>query len=385
MKIAIASLGDPRSVKTWSGIPAHIVPALEKRGHEVISINLKTPPEPWYFDWLRRLYYRLQKKWFMSSVEKVILKAIGQQFDKEVANIKPDCVLAIHGDFLAYTTFIQPSVLVHDTTFASLLNYYNGFTGLTKRSINAGNTMYQRALDRVDAAVFSADWASQSALIDYGIQSSKVFTVPLGANLEQAPDAEKVNIWIADRVRNEVCNLLFLGVDWIRKGGPDILHMIKYLNGKGIKTVLNVVGVTPEIPEDYKAYVNVIGFLRKSVPKESVQLSNLLETSSALILPSIAECYGCVFCEANAYGLPALGRNTGGIPEIIKEGVNGLMLGSHESPEAFANRWSDIWLNKESYKEMANQSRIEYDNRLNYDVFAHTLEQIMSKVIDDRK
>ena len=381
MKIAIASLGDPHAVKTWSGIPAHIIPALENRGHEVIGISLNKPTEPWYYNWLRRIYFRVQGKWFLSSVEKSVLQAIGRQFDEEVARIRPDVVLVIHGDFLAYTTFKQPAILIHDTTFASLLGYYSDFSNLTGRSIKAGNDMYQRALDRVDAAVFSADWASQSALKDYNTPPSKVHTIPLGANLKQPPAAQLVNEWVAGRTQTDVCNLLFLGVSWKRKGGPDVLRFVAHLNSKGIKCMLNVVGVNPEIPEEHKAYVNVIGFLKKSIPTEAARLEELLKTSSALILPSIAECYGCVFCEANAYGLPALGRNTGGIPEIIKEGVNGFMLGENESPEAFADRWAAVWLNKEAYTHMANQSRREYEIRLNYDVFAQQLEQLIIKLI----
>jgi glycosyltransferase involved in cell wall biosynthesis len=347
----------------------------------VVGIKLNKPAEPWYYNWLRRIYSRLQGKWFLSSVEKPVLQAIGRQFDSEVASIKPDVVLVIHGDFLAYTTFKQPSILIHDTTFASLLGYYSGFSNLAARSVSAGNDMYQRALNNVTAAVFSADWATQSAQNDYETDPNKLYTIPLGANLKQPPATALVNQWIDDRAKSDTCNLLFLGVDWKRKGGPDILRFIAHLNSKGIKCMLNVVGVTPAIPAEHKAYVNVIGFLKKSIPAEAAQLEKLLETSSALILPSIAECYGCVFCEANAYGLPALGRDTGGIPEIIKEGINGFMLGLNETPEAFADRWADVWLNKESYNRMAIQSRNEYETRLNYDTFAQKLEELIIKLI----
>ncbi len=381
MKIAIASLGDPRAVKTWSGIPAHIIPALENRGHQVTGITLNKPAEPWYYNWLRRIYSRFQGKWFLSGVEKPVLQAIGRQFDAEVALIQPDVVLVIHGDFLAYTTFKQPAVLIHDTTFASLLGYYSDFSNLTGRSIKAGNDMYQRALNRVDAAVFSADWASQSALNDYNAPPSKIHTLPLGANLKQTPSLPEVEQWIINRTDDDVCRLLFLGISWQRKGGPDVLRFVARLNSKGIKCMLTVVGVTPQIPAEHQAYVNVIGFLKKSIPAEAVRLEELLQTSSALILPSVAECYGCVFCEANAYGLPALGRNTGGIPEIIKEGVNGFMLGENETPEAFADRWAEVWLSKDAYMDMARQSRREYDTRLNYGVFAEKLEQIIINLI----
>jgi glycosyltransferase involved in cell wall biosynthesis len=381
MKIAIAALGDPRSVKTWSGTPVHIIAALEKRGHELVSIILKKPTEPWYYNWLRRIYYRLQKKWFLSGVEKPILQAIGRQLDAEVARVQPDVVLVIHGDFLAYSTFKQPSVLIHDTTFASLVGYYADFSNLTSRSIKAGNEMYQLALNNTTAAVFSADWATQSALNDYTTAASKVHTIPLGANLLNPPVAADARQWIANRAQSDVCELLFLGVVWERKGGPDTLKFVAHLNKMGVKCKLTVVGCSPQIADEHKEYVNVVGFLRKSIPAEAEQLQNMLQTSSVLILPSVAECYGCVYCEANAYGMPSLGRYTGGITEIIKEGVNGLMLQPNETPEAFAERWASVWSNKDSYIKLSESSLNEFETRLNYDVFAGRLEGVIKSIL----
>jgi glycosyltransferase involved in cell wall biosynthesis len=376
MKIAIASIGDPCSVKTWSGIPFHIVEVLQKRGHEVHGIEIKKPSEPWYYQWLRRYYHHVKGKWFLAAVEERRMQQMAQQFDEDVAAIKPDVVLAIHGDILAYTTFKEPAVIIHDTTFASLLGYYPDFSNLTARSIKAGNKMYQDALDRAAAAVFSASWASDSALTDYHTPASKVYTIPLGANLKQEPSAAEVRQWIASR-KHETCHFLFLGIDWRRKGGPDTLKFVAALNKQGIASHLTIVGCNPDIPAEYQSFVTLAGFLRKDVPEEAQKLEALLKTSHALILPSLAECYGCVYCEANAYGLPALGRDTGGIPEIIKDGLNGLLLGQNESAEAFARRWATIWKDENAYVAMSQQARTQYEERLNYDVFAAKLEAVI--------
>ena len=94
-KIAVASYDDPRSVSTWSGIPAHIIAELEKQDFEVISIALEKPIEPWYYNWLRRLHWRVSKKWFLSSVDKRFLEDIGRQMDRHVEQNNPDIVLAI--------------------------------------------------------------------------------------------------------------------------------------------------------------------------------------------------------------------------------------------------------------------------------------------------
>lgn len=377
MRIAIASLGDPRSLKTWSGIPVNIVASLKKRGHDIIPIQLKPPPEPWYYDWKRRLNYRFNKKWFLADVQKYHLLQIGKQLDQQVEAIQPDVVIVIHGDFLAYSSFSQPACFIHDTTFEGLIDYYADFTNLTKKSIHLGNQMYKLSLDKAKAAIFSSSWASNSAVSYYGTDRSKVFTVPLGANLSSVPSDEQILKLIASRIDDEVCRFVFLGVDWIRKGGPDALRFVSELNRLGLKSTLMIAGCKPDIPDNLLGQVELYGFLRKNIPAQKAILESLLEKASALILLSNAECYGCVYCEANAYGLPAIGRDTGGVPEIIIDGRNGLLLKNNETPEALARRWKDFWVDKDSYYKLSLDARQQFIERLNYDIFSERLESII--------
>ncbi|WP_162343322.1 glycosyltransferase family 4 protein [Cyclobacterium salsum] len=383
MKIAIASKGDPFDMKTWSGIPAHICDYLRGGGHTVYNIDLKYPKEPWHYNWYRRYYHRLFKKWFLSDVEPYILKRIAKQLDDKVAEFSPDVVIVIHGDFLAYSSFKQPSIIIHDATFASLLNYYPAFTGLTKRSVKAGNLMYQRALNRADAAIYSSDWASRSAIKDYKIGAHKVTTIPFGANIIEIPNSKTVRNWINKRADQGSCNFLFLGVDWERKGGPDGLKFVVELNRIGVKAKLFVAGCSPKIDPQDERFVVKLGFLRKDVKEEAEKLEQLLINSHALLLPSHAECYGCVYCEANAYALPALGRETGGVSEIIKDGVNGLLMNFDESPECFAGRWTKVWEDRSRYVKLSLNSRIEFDERLNYQEFQRKLERILLDITHD--
>lgn len=385
MKIAIASLGDPRSVSTWSGIPSNIVSALERKGHDMKAIALEAPLEPWYFNWLRRFHHRIEHKWFLGSVEAQWLRTISQQLDKQVNDIEPDVVLVVHGDWLAYATFPYPACIIHDTTFAAIVNYYPTFTNLTARSLRMGHQMYQRALDKSAAAVFSARWASASAVRQYGVPESKVFTIPFGANIDRVPAAEDVTRWIDSRAGREVCNLVFIGTQWDRKGGPDALRVVVALNKIGIKSTLTVVGCSPEIPVALKHLVHVVGYLQKEQQADHACFITVLRESHALLVPSQAECYGCVYCEANAYGLPALGRDTGGVSEIIRDGVNGLLLQNDESPEAFAERWAVIWSDRNAYKRMSHNSYCEFTGRLNYDVFVSRLEDVLKSSIQNNR
>jgi glycosyltransferase involved in cell wall biosynthesis len=384
MKIAIASLGDPSSVATWSGIPSTILSSLRDRGHEVFSIALKKPREPWYFNWRRRIHGRLEGKWFLVSVERSWLQPISRQLDDAVREIDPEVVLVIHADWLAYSTFDCPACIIHDTTFDSIVDYYPTFSNLSKRSLRNGHEMYQRALDKCVAAIYPAEWATQSAITRYRLPATKAFTVPFGANINRPPEPGDVDRWIDQRLESETCHFVFIGTQWKRKGGPQVLEFVSELNRLGIDSHVSIVGCHGEVPAHLVRYVTQVGYLRKDNPEHLTRLTELFSRSHALIVLSEAECYGCVYCEANAYGLPALGRDTGGVSEIIRDGVNGLLLKRDESIQSLAARWAQIWRNRSFYKEVAHNSYREFRERLNYTVFSNKLGNILTALVESK-
>ncbi|NJE07945.1 glycosyltransferase family 4 protein [Thermococcus sp. M39] len=59
-------------------------------------------------------------------------------------------------------------------------------------------------------------------------------------------------------------------------------------------------------------------------------IENILSKTKILILPSKREGFGLVIIEANALGVPVIGRKVGGIPELIVEGKNGVTFKNFE-------------------------------------------------------
>lgn len=60
-------------------------------------------------------------------------------------------------------------------------------------------------------------------------------------------------------------------------------------------------------------------------------VAELISVSSVVVLPSLAESFGFVVLEAMSLGTPVVAAATGGIPELITDGVNGLLVPQSDS------------------------------------------------------
>jgi glycosyltransferase involved in cell wall biosynthesis len=174
---------------------------------------------------------------------------------------------------------------------------------------------------------------------------------------------------------------LFLGVDWERKGGDIALQVAEQLNDLGLDTELTVVGCEPIVEGSLPKFVKSLGFISKSTIAGKERLDRLIAESHFLILPSRAECYGVVFCEANSFGVPCISRKVGGIPTIIKPNVNGNLFDLNANISEYCNYIYRLFTNYSDYKNLALSAFHEYESRLNWGVAGQKVKQFLTEII----
>src|SRR5204862_2194102 len=103
-----------------------------------------------------------------------------------------------------------------DTTFELMVDYYSIFSGLSKQNIKQGNEIEQNSISKAARIIYSSTWARNSAVESYSADPAKISVIDFGANLLYEPSLAQIEARI---VEPEAWNLLFLGVDWLRKGG----------------------------------------------------------------------------------------------------------------------------------------------------------------------
>jgi glycosyltransferase involved in cell wall biosynthesis len=278
---------------------------------------------------------------------------------------------------IAYLETALPIIFWTDATFSSMVGYYPGWSDLCNASIREGNWMEQAAISRASAAVYSSSWAANSAVNDYAADPMKVKVLAFGANLANEPNELHVAESIEKRPRHQ-CRLLFLGVDWRRKGGDRALEIAVRLTEMGLPTRLAVVGPPArEVPDS--ELIDYFGFIDKSTTSGEAAIVRLLSQSHFLCLPSHAECSPIVFCEASACGVPSIATRTGGIESVVTSGTNGYIFDEPFSIQLAAHAIAACMAEYDDlYVPLAVASRREYRSRLNWAMSAKSLLQILS-------
>jgi len=326
----------------------------------------------------RSLYKRLSTKAYYEWAALALQKYYAQQINLKLLNATSDLVICPDISTIAYVECQQPIILWTTNTYGACIDFYDDFSNLCRETINDLITLDRLALNKAKMAIFPSTWAAEAAINSYQIDPGKVEIVPYGANIECDRTIDDIQNLVEART-TERCKLLFIGVSWYRKGGDIALKVAKKLKQLGVNVELTIVGCQPITDEPLPDYVINIGFIKKSDPQGSDRLNRLIADSHFLILPSRAETYGNVLCEANSFGVPCISTQVGGIPSIIKDNVNGRMFALDADIKDYCDYIANLFTNYSEYKQLAYSAFSEYTSRLNWSAAGRSMRALLTE------
>jgi len=384
MKLAYVTTYDARNLKCsniWSGTGYYIAESLKNQALPLEYIGpLADDVALQSIRKIKRHYYTLiHRKNYQKDADRLTLKSYAKQVANKLKSIKSDVVFSATVNPIAYLECQQPIMFWADGTFANVQNFYPLYSNLPSEVVEDWHQMEKLALQKCKLAIYSSDWAAKSAIYDYGADPAKVKVVPFGANIDSTLSFETVKEAIESRPNN-MCKLLFMSVDWFRKGGDVAYKVAEKLNQSGLKTELTVVGCQPAIAGNLPDFVKPLGFISKSTSEGKKQIQKLFLESHFLILPTLADCTPIVLCEANSLGVPCLSTTVGGIPTIIHNDVNGRLFDKDAALGEYCNYITNIFTNYSFYKNLACSSFNEYQSRLNWSVAGRTVKNLVNRI-----
>jgi glycosyltransferase involved in cell wall biosynthesis len=204
----------------------------------------------------------------------------------------------------------RPAILSTDGTPANkgAMREWYGLEKESRLGARLKRLAYRRAFRAAAGFVAWSQWAKASLVEDYGCPEGDVAVIPPGIDLQQFQPATK---------NGALPRILFVGGDFARKGGDLLLSVFeKRLRGRAELDLVTSAAVR-EVPG-----VRV----HRGVSANSPQLHSLSAAAAVFALPTRADCLPLVCMEALAAGLPLVATRVGGIPDLVREGQNGLLV-----------------------------------------------------------
>jgi starch synthase len=180
------------------------------------------------------------------------------------------------------------------------------------------------AVDRI----FTLSERVRRAFIErFAVPAERVEAVFAGANFAIGQEPEVP----ADRGPFEPV-ILFAGRAFERKGGSLLLEAFRMVRERIPAARLVVMG-PDELPGGAPPPegVELLGFVNKATPEGRAAFESAYARARVFCLPTRFEAFGIVYLEAMHYELPCVGPRQWAVPEIIEDGVTGLL---HEPEDA---------------------------------------------------
>jgi glycosyltransferase involved in cell wall biosynthesis len=204
---------------------------------------------------------------------------------------------------------------------------------VTEHIVGHSHSDGQRALKRAELGRADAVTAVCGAVVeqlvrDYGVSRDRVRVVPNGADLpDAAAEAEPARAW-RERFGASLVRPLWAVVGRLeeQKGHAVLLEALARVRARGLEFTLAVAGEGSR-RADLEAQAARLGLEGRVAFLGALDDAGpLLAAADAVVLPSLWEGLPLVLLEAMVRDRPVVASAVGGVPEVIDDGENGVLV-----------------------------------------------------------
>lgn len=303
---------------------------------------------------------------------KLALKSISGM-KKIVKEKRPDIVyIPVASNFLPYlrdglmiitaSAFSNAKIVIH----LHEGNYFNEV--FYKNSLLPVKWFIRYSLSKVNTAIVFSDNLKDN----FKGKVKNITSFMNGMDLIPADPLKKIHKDSDDKFVISFCSNHFES-----KGILDILNSVKIVLHEFPKTEFHFAGAWPD--EEGTTRIKAENIIRNNSIENNVKFhgvisgkakENFFENTDILLLPTYYPHEGCplVIIEAFAKGIPVISSNkTGAIPEMIEDGVTGLLV-DNKNPEQIADAVVKLIKDKDLRQRISNAGINSFQNRFTADI-----------------
>jgi alpha-maltose-1-phosphate synthase len=235
----------------------------------------------------------------------------------------------------------------------------------------------------------------------YGVPRDRIQVIPNGIDTAEYRPRFAPAVLKKHGINPDQPFVLFVGRITRQKGILHLVRAIRHLSGD-IQVVLCAGAPdTPEIEKEMKRLVeearrdseHPVIWIPKMLPREDV--ITLYSHASVFVCPSVYEPFGIINLEAMACETPVVASEVGGIPEVVVDGENGILVPLEargetdfepKDPERFARDLAEginrLLTDPDGLRVMAEKARARVEEHFSWHAIAMRTLEYYSAVIE---
>ncbi|HEX8264218.1 MAG TPA: glycosyltransferase family 4 protein [Pyrinomonadaceae bacterium] len=179
-----------------------------------------------------------------------------------------------------------------------------------------------------------------------------------------------------DEPGGDAVRLLFVGAVGKLKGEKDLIKALALLRDNKPNLKISFLGYGAENLKDYceKFEIgNLVEYLGAVPMNERIEF---FRRSDIFVLPTYAEAMPMSVIEAMAAGLPVISTRVGGIPELIEDGVDGILFAPGDVG-ALAEKISFLLNNKDTRIRIGKKAKQKAREQMDFRVYVNKLRTLL--------
>jgi len=394
MKVGFVSVHDPADQNSLSGMPFSMRHALTAKGCSIVSF---VPVE-----YRRRWHHHARStvgRFLPRSVKDVLKRMLGGgpsplpsdneqlyrhvrdeagRLSREVRDlVRKSRVDVLFGccisSLLCELEVETPIVYFSDITARLIFETYPQLRSQPEGYRRACEELERLSMNRAAAVVLATERARRSAIEDYGVAPDRAFAVPMGANVDGPPGPD------AEAPTKEALRLVITAMDPERKRLDLAIDAVEELRRMGWAATLDLVG--PPTPRAKShPHVSCLGVLSLRTAAGRRANREALIRSHLMILPSVGEAFGIAPCEAALLGRPSIVSAAGGLPEVVRDGETGMVMGLEADGAEYGRAIAALAATPDRYRAMAAAAARRARAEFTWERWSVRLLEIMNRV-----
>jgi len=185
---------------------------------------------------------------------------------------------------------------------------------------------HQIDLLRRSARVITMTGLEGDALAARGVDRARMRRVGVGVNPAEVAGGDGARFRAEQRIDGQL--VLYIGAMAFDKGAVHTVEAMQRLWAQGENATLALIGAPlahftefyERLPASDQARIRMLPYAPDQVKRDALAAADLFA------MPSRTDSFGITYLEAWCYGLPVIGARAGGVPDVIDDGRDGLLV-----------------------------------------------------------